>query len=148
MMALPSHVRRAFVVHTAEQLPFGPFAGGISGGAISPREHELLQEVDGIWSVSKAIQDYAKVHGDLETEFIFHHPWNYLEEGTEKLPRHRHNFSKGKVLMVNPCSLKGSDILLPLVQRCPELDFIVVSSWGSIENPDLQESLKALPNVM
>lgn len=67
LMALPSHVRREFIIYTAEQLPFGPFAGGLTGGSCSSHEHELLQQVDAIWSVSEKIQNYAAEHGGLAT---------------------------------------------------------------------------------
>ena len=147
VMALPSHVHRAFIIHTAEQLPFGPFAGGVSGGACSPREHQLLQEVDAIWSVSQTIQKYAAEHGNLATQFILHHPWNYLDDNTHKLPRQRHNWDKENVLMVNCCPLKGSDILLDLASRCPEFKFLVVSSWGSKEYPEAQKALAELANI-
>jgi hypothetical protein len=147
VMALPSHVRRAFIIHTAEQLPFGPFAGGISGGASSSREHKLLQELDGIWSVSETIQNYAAEHGNLATQFILHHPWNYLDDETHKLPKRRYNWDKEDVLMINFCPLKGSDIVEALARRCPELKFVVVSSWGSKEYPEVQDVLEELPNV-
>jgi hypothetical protein len=48
IMGLPTHIRRVFIIHTAEQLPVGPFAGGIPGGACFRREHRLLKEVDNV----------------------------------------------------------------------------------------------------
>ena len=146
-MTLPSHVRRAMIIHTAEQLPFGPFAGGIAGGACSPQEHYLLQKVDGIWSVSDTIREYAAAHGNLATDFILHHPWNYLEDGIRKLPKRRQNWEEDTVLMINFCPLKGSDIVLPLARRCSDLNFVVVKSWGAEVYPHVQEALEELPNV-
>jgi hypothetical protein len=36
LMLLPADVRRVFIVHTAEQLPFGPFCGAIPRSACPP----------------------------------------------------------------------------------------------------------------
>jgi hypothetical protein len=147
LMLLPADVRRIFIVHTAEQLPFGPFCGAIPGSACSPREHKLLQGVDGTWSVSRTIQEYASTYGGLETTFLFHHPWNYLIGEDHELPRRRRNWGKGLVTMINPCPVKGSDILIGVARRCPDLNFLVLSSWGIDENPHVKRDLEALPNV-
>lgn len=123
-------VCRVAIVHTAEQLPFGPFAGGVPGHASSPREFELLRQLDGIWSVSTAIKQYALNHGQLQTDFFVHHPWTYLEEKKHEMPAQLHNWDKNFVGMVNPCPVKGSGILVNLAKACPHLDFLVYKSWG------------------
>src|SRR4051794_679707 len=91
---LPLGFKRAYIIHTAEQLCFGPYAGGIEGGAYSSEEYQLLQNVDGIWSVSRTIQKYAAEHGPLMTTFMYHHPWNYLVDGTHAFPRRRYNWDR------------------------------------------------------
>jgi hypothetical protein len=146
-MLLPSYLRRVFIAHTAEQLLFGPFCVAIPGSACSPREHKLLQGVDGIWSVSRTIQEYASRYGNLETTFLFHHPWNYLIGEDYELPRRRRNLGKGLVTMINPCPVKGSDILTKVARRCPDLNFLVLSSWGIDEHPQVRKDLEAIPNV-
>ncbi|KAF4994803.1 hypothetical protein FGRMN_5537 [Fusarium graminum] len=85
---------RIAVVHTAEQLPFGPFAGGLPGHSTTPREIELLRDLDGIWSVSNAIKTYAFDHGHLQTNFLVHHPWTYLTAEKHEIPRHLRNWNK------------------------------------------------------
>jgi hypothetical protein len=124
------NVCRVAVVHTAEQLPFGPFAGGVPGHASSPSEFDLLQQLDGIWSVSNAIKQYALEHGQLQTSVFVHHPWTYLEEKKHEMPIHLHNWDKKFIGMINPCVVKGSQIFINLAKVCPQFDFLVYKSWG------------------
>ncbi|KAJ4320243.1 hypothetical protein N0V94_003507 [Neodidymelliopsis sp. IMI 364377] len=121
---------RVAVIHTAEQLPFGPFFGGMPGHVSSPSEFKLLRDLDGIWSVSEAIKRYAFEHGRLAMEFFVHHPWTYLDERKHAVPIRLHNWNRGFVGMVNPCKVKGSQILAELAKSCPQLDFLVYKSWG------------------
>ncbi|KAH0365327.1 hypothetical protein KCU65_g6089, partial [Aureobasidium melanogenum] len=136
---------RVAVIHSAEQLPFGPFAGGLPGMANSPGELDLLRQLDGIWSVSTAIKDYAMKYGQLQTDFFVHHPWTYLEEKTHQMPTQLHNWDKKFVGMINPCAVKGSGILLNLAKACPHLDFLVYKSWGFDRN--LQHQMESLQNM-
>lgn len=121
---------RIAIIHTAEQLPFGPFAGGMPGQLSSPCESKLLQDLDGIWSVSEAIKRYALEHGQLQTDFFVHHPWTYLEERKHEMPEHLHNWDKKFIGMINPCPVKGAHILIELAKACPQHDFLVYKSWG------------------
>lgn len=121
---------RIGIIHTAEQLPFGPFAGGVPGHASSPSELKLYQMLDGIWSVSNAIKQYALKYGQLQTSFFVHHPWTYLEKKTYEMPVHLHNWDKKFICMINPCVVKGSPILINLAKSCPRYDFLVYKSWG------------------
>ncbi|KAG9562350.1 hypothetical protein KCU71_g7633, partial [Aureobasidium melanogenum] len=136
---------RVAVIHSAEQLPFGPFAGGLPGMASSPGEFDLLRQLDGIWSVSTAIKDYAMKYGQLQSDFFVHHPWTYLEEKTHQMPTQLHNWGKKYVGMINPCAVKGSGILLDLAKACSHLDFLVYKSWGSDEK--LEQQLGSLGNM-
>jgi hypothetical protein len=136
---------RIAVIHTAEQLPFGPFAGGIPGQTSSLREYGLLRQLDGIWSVSRAIKDYATKYGQLQTDFFVHHPWTYLEETSHELPVQMHNWDQKFIGMINPCAVKGSSILLDLVKACPHLNFLVYKSWGF--NDILEREMKCLQNI-
>ncbi|KAJ4518130.1 hypothetical protein HRR83_003415 [Exophiala dermatitidis] len=139
------HVCRICIVHTAEQLPFGPYAGGISGSAYSKSEHKLLMGLDGIWSVSQALKNYAREYGQLNTTFHVHHPWTYLDSKTRGLPLRRRNWDKDLVGIVNPCPVKGSSIFHALAKRCPQFKFAAWSSWG-MDNK-LEKQLRALSNV-
>ena len=146
---------RVEIVHTLEQLPFGPFAGGISGGAMSKAELPLFQQLDGLVGVSRSMVKYAKKYGDLDLEMIPNHAWSYKDKNTGGWPRYRQNFSKQNVVMINPAYVKGYDIFLGMArankQRAVEnewdellghqvYNFVAYSSWGS--NAAMTKDLK------
>src|SRR2546430_16880646 len=83
MISLPGTVKLAYIIHAAEQLCFGPYAVVLSGGVFSNGECQLLYDVDGIWSVSRAIQEYVTKYGGLRTTLMYNHLWNYLEPGSQ-----------------------------------------------------------------
>jgi hypothetical protein len=93
------------------------------------------------------MQDYASLHGGLETKFLFHHPWNYLLGERHALPGRRRIWGKELILMINPCPVKGSHILIGVARRCPQLKFLILSSWGTDENPQVKRDLEEIPNV-
>jgi hypothetical protein len=136
---------RIAVIHTAEQLPFGPFAFGIPGQSSTVREADLLRRMDGIWSVSQIIKDYALEHGQLQSRFMVHHPWTYLVGNNHEMPNHLSNWNKKYIAMVNPCPVKGSSIFIDLAKACPQYDFLAFMSWGT--NEKIVNQMKALPNI-
>lgn len=145
-MAFPNlNLCRIGIVHTAEQLPFGPFAGGVPGMSTSARELDLLRQCNGIWSVSNAIQQYALKYGDLQTTFLLHHPWTYLGETKHEMPLRLRNWNKRFVGMINPCVVKGSQILVDLAKACPQFEFLVYKSWGF--NDTIGSQTKDLRNM-
>ncbi|KAK4243415.1 glycosyltransferase [Corynascus novoguineensis] len=138
--------KRINIIHTAEQLPFGPFVAGVDGHCLSPAvEDKMLRKLDGIWSVSKAVQDYAWNHGRLMTTFLVHPPMTYLDQSSGNMPRVRNNIDKEEIGMVNPCPHKGLSILIALAQKFPQMKFVTWKSWGS-RTVHIQQ-LQALPNV-
>jgi hypothetical protein len=139
------NVSRVLVVHTAEQLPFGPFAGGIPGGSYSNGEHRLMKGVDAIWSVSESIKRYAQKYGQIETTFHVHHPWTYMNNKPHALPARRENWDKTIIGFVNPCPVKGSSLFCALAKKCPQFEFMALSSWGT--DSKLEKELRQLENV-
>lgn len=138
--------KRVAIIHTAEQLPFGPFAQGIKGHCLSPKlEDGMLRGLDGIWAVSQSIKDYAKDHGNLETNFLIHPKLTYMDVKTGGMPVARNNIDKTEVGMVNPCPHKGLSILLGLAKELSDIDFVTWKSWGS--DPRFLGELKSLKNV-
>lgn len=136
---------RIAVVHTAEQLPFGPFAGGVPGHSSTAREADLLQRLDGIWSVSEIISKYALKHGKLQTQFMVHHPWTYLVGKSHETPNHLSNWNRKFIAMVNPCAVKGSSIFVKLARALPQYSFLAFMSWGTDDK--IVKQMEALPNV-
>ncbi|KAK0616953.1 hypothetical protein B0T14DRAFT_434831, partial [Immersiella caudata] len=138
-------LKRIGIIHTAEQLPFGPFSQGILGHCMSPKfEVGMLHDLDGIWSVSKSIQDYSKKYGNLDTKFLVHSPLTYLDSNRQ-MPLVRNNIDKGAVGMVNPCPHKGMDILVALAKELPHIKFITWASWGS--GDEHLEILNSISNI-
>ncbi|EWZ02780.1 hypothetical protein FOYG_02004 [Fusarium oxysporum NRRL 32931] len=136
---------RIAVVHTAEQLPFGPFAGGVPGHSSTTREADLFQQLDGICSVSDAIRNYALEQGQLQTRFLVHHPWTYLVGKDHEMPSRLFNWDKKFVAMINPCPVKGSYIFVNLTRACPQLEFLTYMSWGA-DNATVKQ-MEDLPNM-
>lgn len=149
-------VCRVEIVHTLEQLPAGPYAGGVSGSAQCPAEIEIFKQCDAIVSVSKAMQKYAKEQCDLETTMIPNHAWCYKDRDTSDWPRYRQNFKKQTVVMINPASVKGYKIFLAMAQENaqreaendwdklldrPVYNFVAYTAWGT--KPEMKEELKA-----
>src|ERR1700743_467706 len=66
-------VKLVYMIHCAAQLPFGPYAGKLPGSSSTDMELDLLRKVDGIWSVSKAISEYSRQNGQLDTTPLAHH---------------------------------------------------------------------------
>ncbi|KAK0629281.1 hypothetical protein B0T17DRAFT_615079 [Bombardia bombarda] len=138
--------KRINIIHTAEQLPFGPYCSGIDGHCISPRvENELLRGLDGLWAVSEAIKVYAKEHGQLDSTFLVHPNLTYMDKITNDLPLQRFNVNKFEVGMINPCPHKGLDILLELATKMPHVQFVTWVSWGS--EPEHIKILRSYPNI-
>ncbi len=138
--------KRVNIIHTAEQLPFGPFVAGVDGHCLSPKvEDALLRGLDGIWSVSKAVKEYAWTHGKLDTTFLVHPPSTYLDKESGAMPVVRNNIDKDEIGMVNPCPHKGLSILVALAKKFPDMKFVTWKSWGS--RTVHIDQLLALPNV-
>ncbi|KAK3940423.1 glycosyltransferase [Diplogelasinospora grovesii] len=139
-------VRRVAVIHSADELlPFGPLKRGLYGQGFCEAESALLRGVDGIWSVSQAIVEYAWKYGRLETTFFVHHPLTYMHPTTRRLPVRRFNVDKDEVGMINPCPPKGLSILLGLAQRLPNVKFVTWKSWGT--GSSNIERIRQLPNI-
>jgi hypothetical protein len=138
--------KRINIIHTAEQLPFGPFVAGVDGHCLSPAaENRLLRDLDGIWTVSLAVKDYAWNYGRLMTTFLVHPPMTYLDRETGGMPVVRNNIDKDEIGMVNPCPHKGLSILIALARKFPHMKFVTWKSWGS--RTVHLEQLYSLPNV-
>jgi glycosyltransferase involved in cell wall biosynthesis len=138
-MLVLSSVRRAtdrivYLLHTLQQLPFGPrsFYPG-------PRARQMVEDCAGFVSVSQAAQDYLRRWAGLSSELI--RPDVYTDVPVRMPDPRRQRY----VTLVNPCAYKGVDILLALADELPDVAFLAVQSWGTTS-----EDLAALalrPNI-
>ncbi|WP_433083544.1 glycosyltransferase family 4 protein [Dactylosporangium sp. CA-052675] len=129
LRATPDRV--VYLVHTLQQLPFGPRAFYPSDSG-----RRMVARARGILSVSRAAHDYVLEHGGLSSTVL--HPHVY-HQGPPAFD------ASGSVTMVNPCGFKGLPILLGLADARPGLRFRAVRTWGSTDG-ELAE-LAARPNV-
>ncbi|GAA3388817.1 hypothetical protein GCM10020369_36470 [Cryptosporangium minutisporangium] len=132
LRATPGRV--VYLLHTLQQLPFGPrsFYPGGSG-------MRLVQRCAGVVAVSRTAAEYAHRWGGLDATVI--HPAVYGRGPHPGLGRP----DRGAVTLVNPCGFKGLGILLELADAEPEVDFLAVPTWGT--EPSEEAELARRPNI-
>ena len=132
LAATPDRV--VYLVHTIQQLPFGP-------GAFHPSEAgtRMVRRAAGIVSVSHAARDHVRTHAGLDSHVVL--PQVYGDGPHPVLGR----FGHGAVTMVNPCAYKGISILLGLADAMPQVPFLAVPTWGA--DPGEREQLARRPNI-
>jgi glycosyltransferase involved in cell wall biosynthesis len=127
--------RVVHMVHTLQQLPFGPeaFYPSTAGTA-------LLREAAGTIAVSRAAQQYVRDHAGITAEIIY--PQVYGSEPHPAVGR----FGHGTVTMINPCGYKGLSILLGLADLRPDVEFLAVPTWGAL--PEERAELDRRRNII
>ncbi|MEO8658735.1 MAG: alpha/beta fold hydrolase [Bryobacteraceae bacterium] len=130
--AARAHV--VYLVRATIAAPFGP-----ESSSLSEERTIRLRQADGVVGVSQYVADYCCKYGGLDA---IHVPISLLEPGR---PDAVGAFDNRYVLMVNPCSVKGIDILLGLADRMPEVTFGAVPTWGTTARD--RESLKRRANI-
>ncbi|TPX71146.1 hypothetical protein SpCBS45565_g01201 [Spizellomyces sp. 'palustris'] len=156
---------KIFIVHDAEDLPFGPFARGkpclvlpynglrqtfiirtTSDGFAIKTSYRRLQHVDGLWAVSNAIADYFANYGKLTCRILPNHPLIYGDD-VHSLPFYQ-NFDKPYICAINPGYLKGFPIVKSIMERMPENQFLIVKSWNILWNPFVLEEFEKTENAI
>ncbi|GJF31417.1 hypothetical protein KNE206_41170 [Kitasatospora sp. NE20-6] len=132
LAATPDRV--VYLVHTIQQLPFGP-------GAFHPSEAgtRMVRRAAAVMAVSRAAREYVRRHAGLDARVI--HPQVYGDGPFPALGR----FGGGAVTMVNPCAYKGISILLGLADALPSVPFLAVPTWGADRAE--REQLERRPNI-
>ena len=132
MQAFPSRV--ILLLQTIIQLPFGPISVGRS-----PEYADLIGRVRAVVVISEFMKRYIRDYGGLDAHLLpmpVYGPGPFPDLAS---------FDSGFVTMINPCELKGAGIFMELARRFPDVAFAAVPTWGA--NPELIESLRALPNM-
>lgn len=125
--------RVVYLIHTIQQLPFGPAAYYPSAAVAS-----LVAKVAGAVSVSTFAADYAFRHAGMHAAVI--RPDVYSGDHSRKRPN-----EAGATTLVNASAIKGIDLFLQLAAAHPDRPFGAVKSWGTTA-ADL-ERLGGRPNV-
>ena len=131
--AAPTRV--VYVVHTPLMLPFGPDCF-----LPNPESTEQFRRCAGVITYTRYTQEYIRKWSGVESVLI---PFPVFGRG----PFADFGcFDKGYVTLVNPCAYKGLPIFLELVRRFPEVQFAVVSTWGTTQRD--RAALAAYENVV
>jgi glycosyltransferase involved in cell wall biosynthesis len=123
--------RVVYLVHTLQQLPFGP-------GAFYPSESgtRLVRRAAAVVTVSRAAQDHLRTWAAIESTLLYPHVY-----GPGPYPRHRGD----AVIMINPCGYKGLAIFLGLADAFPDVRFLAVPTWGTSDED--RTALARRPNI-
>lgn len=111
------------IVHTLQQLPFGPQAYRTDVDAT-----DLLARCAGIICVSRAAQDYLRQVGIPSTTI-----YPNVYEGLTGLEP---NKAGRAAMFVTPSPYKGIDIVLAMAERLPYIDFVGVRGWATAEDDE------------
>ncbi|MGA4987033.1 glycosyltransferase family 4 protein [Nonomuraea bangladeshensis] len=125
--------RVVYLVHTLQQLPFGP--GAFYPSAAGTR---MVRRAAGVVAVSRAARDYCLRHAGLHSTVIYPHIY-----GDTAPPAAAP--TAPYVTMINPCAYKGLPILLGLADACPAVTFQAVPTWGA--TADERAALAGRPNI-
>ncbi|KAI9136684.1 hypothetical protein BKA69DRAFT_1102557 [Paraphysoderma sedebokerense] len=144
---------RIFVVHSAEHLPFGPYAG-YEIPNFCPGLHEIeeprLQSIEAIFCVSRALQSYINTHSHVPLSPL-HVPIHPLIYGKPPYPVYD-NWNKNWIVGVNLGELKGWSVFKQIVKRLGKkmkdngMKFVLVKSWNVTKK--IEEEAKLLDNLM
>lgn len=127
----------ALVIYCARAtiaLPFGPDCAFPSEERTAP-----LREVDGVLAVSQYVANYVKENSGIDA---IHIPISLMDGGPWGQTG---SYSNDFVTHINPCLVKGIDILTGIAAALPEVQFAGVRSWGTTEQ-DLAK-LRAHANI-
>ena len=126
--------RVVYLAHTPQFFPFGPASWNPD-----PSAARLIAESAGIVAIGHHMADYiAQSLG--RTAAVIHPPIYGRGPFT-----HYSNFGRGRVVMINPCAVKGLSIFLRVAEHFPAQEFGVLPGWGTTAGD--RRLLERLPNV-
>ncbi|KAJ3034641.1 hypothetical protein HDV00_004823 [Rhizophlyctis rosea] len=149
----PPSYARIFLCHAYEHLPFGPYASH-TGFLSSPPDLARLHQIEGIWTVSKALEQYIRHYdeGLKDVVTLPNHPFVYATDQGEwdSIPFHD-NFDTGKIAAINPGVVKGWPVLKRVVEEMPDVEFLAVKSWAVSEGVEREigmlKNLELVPST-
>ncbi|MDX2153600.1 MAG: alpha/beta fold hydrolase [Bryobacteraceae bacterium] len=124
-----------YLVRATIAVPFGPDAS-----SSSTHKTEMLRRADLVVGVSNYVADYVRKWGGIDA---VHVPISLLDPVPEYPLLGR--FESRYISMVNPCAVKGIDILLQLAERMPHREFAAIPTWGT--TPEDLAAMGRLANI-
>lgn len=126
--------RLVYLAHTPQFFPFGP-----ESWHQDPPAAEIIRQAAGVVAIGRHMAGYIREHLGREAAVI--HPPIYGNPPWPDLS----DFSRKRVLMINPCAVKGISIFLELARLFPEIPFEALRGWGT--TPEDEAALSALQNT-
>lgn len=126
--------RIVYLAHTPQFFPFGP-----ESWHPDPAAAELVRAAAAIVVIGRHMAGYVRRHLGREPAVI--HPPIYGDPPFADLA----GFGRRRVLMINPCAVKGLPIFLELARLFPGVTFAALRGWGT--TPEDEAALSALPNT-
>lgn len=120
--ALASGVPVVYLARATIALPFGPDCAFPSSA-----KTDALRRASGVVGVSQYVADYIRQWSGIEAAPL---PISFMGSGPfANVGRFGNEF----VTLVNPCVVKGIDILTALAEALPDTKFAAVPTWGTNE---------------
>jgi len=126
--------RVVYLAHTPQFFPFGP-----ESWHPDPPAAELVRLAAAVVAIGHHMAAYIRQHLGRDAAVI--HPPIYGDPPWRNLS----DFSRKRVLMINPCAVKGISIFLELARRFPEIPFDALRGWGT--TPEDEARMAALSNI-
>lgn len=126
--------RVVYLAHTPQFFPFGPASWNPD-----PNAAQLVADAAGIIAIGHHMADYIE-HALGRPATVIHPPIY----GPGPFTRYS-NFSRGRVVMINPSAVKGISIFLRVAERFGSQEFGVLAGWGTTAED--RRALERLPNV-
>ncbi len=127
--------RVVYLAHTPQFFPFGPESWNPEPAAAA-----LAAQSAGIVAIGHHMAGY--IERALGRRAAVIHPPIY---GPGPWPDYA-NFDRGRIVMINPCAVKGIGIFLEAAERMPHHEFGAIPGWGT--TADDRAALGRLPNVI
>jgi surfactin synthase thioesterase subunit/glycosyltransferase involved in cell wall biosynthesis len=126
--------RVVYLAHTPQFFPFGPESWNPDSASAA-----LVHGCAGIVAVGHHMAAY--IRRELGRTAAVIHPPIY---GPGPFPLYQ-NFDRGRIVLLNPCAVKGIGIFLEAAARMPRWEFAAVPGWGTTAED--RRALQRLPNV-
>jgi len=126
--------RVVYLAHTPQFFPFGPASWNPD-----PHAARLVADAAGIIAIGQHMAAY--IGAALGRDAAVIHPPIYGEGPFA----HHCNFDRGRIVMINPCAVKGLSIFLRVAEQFPQWEFGVLPGWGTTAED--RRALQKLPNV-
>ncbi|WP_025742944.1 glycosyltransferase [Aquimarina pacifica] len=134
------------VVSTSIMTNYGPMALFSDKQTIfkTQKVKRIYERMDGFLVPSNYLKNYLLTQSSLDLNCKVVYP---LVENDEKYLSYKTSSSSKKyVTLINASNFKGLPIFIALAKKFPKVDFMAVTTWGSMDKKQLQE-LENLPNV-